>query len=41
VIPLAEKMPVSKLVPGAYQLELTAVDSEGRTAKRTADFDLQ
>ena len=41
VIPLAEKMPVSKLASGAYQLELTALDSEGRTAKRTADFDLQ
>jgi VWFA-related protein len=41
VIPLAEKMPVSKLVPGAYRLELSAVDSEGHTAKRTADFDLQ
>ena len=41
VIPLAEKMPVSKLGPGAYQLEVTAADSTGKTAKRSADFDIQ
>lgn len=41
VIPLAEKMPVAKLGPGSYQLEVTAGDSAGKTAKRTADFDIQ
>lgn len=41
VIPLAEKMPVSKLDPGSYQLEVTAADSAGNKAKRTTDFDIQ
>jgi hypothetical protein len=41
VIPLAERMPVSKLGPGSYQLEVTVADSAGQTAKRTADFDIQ
>jgi hypothetical protein len=41
VIPLAEKMPVAKLGPGSYQLEVTAADSTGKIAKRTADFDIQ
>jgi hypothetical protein len=41
VIPLAEKMPVAKLGPGSYQLEVTFADSTGNTAKRTADFDIQ
>jgi hypothetical protein len=40
-IPLAQKMPVAKLGPGAYQLEVTAADSAGKSAKRTADFDIQ
>jgi VWFA-related protein len=41
VIPLAEKMPVAKLSPGSYRLEVTAADSAGKTAQRTADFDIQ
>jgi VWFA-related protein len=41
VIPLAEKMPVAKLGPGAYQLEVTVADSANKIAKRTADFDIQ
>ncbi len=41
VIPLAERMPVSKLGPGSYRLEVTAADSAGQSAKRTADFDIQ
>jgi VWFA-related protein len=40
-IPLGEKIPVSTLAPGAYQLEVTAADSTGQKAKRTADFDIQ
>jgi len=40
-IPLGEKIPVSTLAPGAYQLEVTAADSTGQNAKRTADFDIQ
>jgi VWFA-related protein len=40
-IPLILKVPVSKLGPGSYRLELTAADSADQTAKRTADFDIQ
>jgi len=41
VVALGEKMPVSGLAPGAYQLELTAIDSAGNKAQRTADFEIQ
>lgn len=41
VVPLIERMPVGSLGPGAYQLEVTAVDSAGHRAKRTTDFDIQ
>ena len=41
VIPLAEKMPVTSLAPGSYQLELTALDSAGQGMKRTADFEIR
>lgn len=41
VIPLGMKVPLDTLVPGSYQLELSAVDSGGNTAKRVADFDVQ
>jgi VWFA-related protein len=40
-IPLAEKMPVAKLGPGSYQLEVTAADSTGKKAVRTADFQIE
>jgi hypothetical protein len=40
-VSLGEKMPVSGLAPGAYQLEVTAADSTGQSAKRTVDFDIQ
>ena len=38
VIRLAERMPVDKIDPGSYVLELTAEDSANKFAKRTADF---
>jgi hypothetical protein len=41
VIPLGMKVPLDALAPGSYQLEMTAVDSGGSTAKRLADFDIQ
>jgi VWFA-related protein len=41
VIPVGEKIPVSKLSPGAYRLELTAADTAGKQATRSADFDLE
>lgn len=39
-IPMAEKVPTDQVGPGQYTIELDAVDSAGRSAKRTADFDL-
>lgn len=41
VIPVGEKMPVAKLSPGAYRLELTAADTAGKQVTRSADFDLE
>jgi VWFA-related protein len=42
VVPLALKVPVEKLDPGSYRLDLRAVDSAGNaTAVRSAEFDLQ
>ena len=40
-IALGEKMPVSGLAPGSYRLEVTAVDTAGGKAMRTADFEIQ
>jgi hypothetical protein len=42
VIRLAERIPAAdKLNPGAYSLELTAMDNSGKTAKRITDFDMK
>jgi VWFA-related protein len=41
VIPVAEKMPVGPLVPGAYVLELTAADTAGKSIRRAVDFDIE
>ncbi len=41
VIRTAERIPVDKLTPGAYTLELAAQDAANQLAHRTADFDLQ
>jgi hypothetical protein len=41
VIRLAERIPSDKLGPGAYTLEMTAMDNSGKTAKRIADFDMK
>ena len=42
VIPLGLKLPVNTLEPGSYRVELTALDSAGRSAKaRTADFEVE
>ena len=40
-VPMAEKIPVDKVPPGQYTVEVQAEDSAGKTAVRTADFDLQ
>ena len=41
IIPLAFKMPVANLVPGSYQLEVTAEDTGGKIVKRTTDFEMR
>ena len=38
IIALGQKLPVSVLEPGSYQLEFTAEDTANRIVKRTADF---
>jgi hypothetical protein len=40
-VPLAEPVPINDLGPGQYTVEVQARDSNGKTATRTADFDLQ
>ncbi len=39
--PLGQKLPVTDLAPGAYTLELTAVDANGKTFLRTANFEMR
>jgi hypothetical protein len=41
VIRTAERIPVDKLTPGSYTLEMAAQDGANQLALRTADFDLQ
>jgi VWFA-related protein len=41
VMSLGERVPVESLTPGQYVVELQAIDSANRQAKRTADFDLE
>ena len=39
-VPLAEPIPINDVGPGQYTVEVQARDSNGKTATRTADFDL-
>ncbi len=39
-ISVGSKLPIDKLAPGTYELEVTAADS-GKQAKRTADFEVK
>jgi hypothetical protein len=41
VIPLGERIPVDKLGPGSYTLELSALDTGNNQFKRTVDFELR
>jgi hypothetical protein len=41
MIPLGQKLPVADLAPGAYTLDLTAIDAAGKQFKRTADFEMR
>jgi hypothetical protein len=40
VVPVALKVPVNKLAPGSYRVELTAVDDSGGYARRSAAFEV-
>jgi hypothetical protein len=42
VVSLGMKLPLDKLTPGSYKLELTAMDTAGHsTSARTADFEVE
>jgi len=41
VIPVGLKIPVDKLAPGSYRVEVKAVDSLNNTKTRVADFDVE
>jgi VWFA-related protein len=41
VVAAALRMPLAELKPGAYRLELKAIDSTGAFATRTTDFEIQ
>jgi VWFA-related protein len=41
VIPLGMKLPLDKLTPGAYRVEVTAKDALNNSKTRTADFDVE
>jgi VWFA-related protein len=41
VIPLGLNLPVKGLAPGDYVLEIQALDSAGKSAKRTAPFEIE
>jgi len=40
-IPAGSKLPIDKLAPGTYELEVTAVDAAGKQIRRTVDFDVK
>ena len=40
-IPIAERVPLDTIAAGQYTVELQARDTAGKTATRTADFDLE
>ncbi len=41
VIPVGVRIPTESLAPGAYRLEVAAVDQAGKSFKRTADFEIE
>ncbi|HEY7338830.1 MAG TPA: VWA domain-containing protein [Bryobacteraceae bacterium] len=41
IVPIGERMPVDKLEPGSYTLELSALDTGNNQFKRTVDFELR
>jgi hypothetical protein len=40
MIPLAAKIPTDSLVPGAYRVEIKALDNAGKEFKRTTDIQI-
>ena len=41
VIPVGLKLPLDKLTPGAYRVEVKAMDALGNSKIRTVDFDVE
>lgn len=41
VIPVADRLPIDKLVAGSYVLELNALDTANQSFKRTAEFEVE
>jgi hypothetical protein len=41
MVPVGLKVPINGLVAGAYRLELTALDSLGKSVTRSVDFDVE
>ena len=42
MIPLGLRLPLEKITPGSYRVELTATDSAGNSSEpRQADFELE
>jgi hypothetical protein len=40
-VPLGAKVPTESLAPGAYQVELKAMDDKGKEFKRTTDIQIE
>jgi hypothetical protein len=40
-IPIAKHVPIDSLPPGSYRLELEASDTAAKSARRTADFEIE
>jgi hypothetical protein len=40
-LPIAAKIPTASLTPGAYQVEIKAVDNAGKEFKRTTDIQIE
>ena len=41
VVPLGLRLPLNTLTPGGYRLELLVIDSAGKNATRSTEFDVQ
>jgi hypothetical protein len=41
VIAVGLKLPVASLIAGSYRVELTALDSVGKSVVRSADFEIE